>query len=204
MLLAAVGAGLLAVSLVGGYSSSVAESYGELRPVVVSTRSLLPGKPISPQVARGSFEVRQVPARFVPAAALADPGQAIGLMPVGPLPAGSYLTGPGLEPPARKEPKRRSPGRGRHAVELSVAGAGALSGSGRVDVLVTTDDDHGGGRTVLAARRVPLISIGRSGQSETGPGLTEVTLGLTRQQAVRLVDAQTFARRITVLPPAGS
>jgi Flp pilus assembly protein CpaB len=204
MLLAAAGAGLLAVAVVGGYSSSVAESYGELRPVVVVTRSLLPGKPISPQVAAGSFEVREIPARFVPAAALADPGQAVGLVPVGPLPAGSYLTGPGLEPPVSEKPKRPSPGRGRHAVELSVAGAGALSGSGRVDVLVTTDDDRGGGETLVAARRVPLISIGRSGQSETGPGLTEVTLGLTRQQAVRLVDAQTFARRITVLPPVGS
>lgn len=203
MLAAAAGAGLLAVALVGGYSSSVAESYGELRPVAVSTRSLVPGKAISPQVAASSFELRQVPARFVPTAALADPRQAIGMVPVGPMPAGSYLTGPGLKPPGSDRRKPPSPGRGRHAVELSVAGAGALNSSGKVDVLVTTDNDRGGGATVLAARKVPLISIGQSGGSAAGPGLTEVTLGLTRRQAVRLIDAQAFARRITVLPPAG-
>jgi Flp pilus assembly protein CpaB len=204
MLVAAAGAGLLAISLVGGYSSSVAESYGALRQVVVLTRSLGPGQVISPEAAAGSFELRQVPARFVPAAALNSPGQAIGLEVVAPLPAGSYLTAPGLRPPESRRKNKPSPGRGRHAVEISVAGAGALSGSGRVDVLVTSDDDRGGGSTRVAARRVPLIAVGRSGQSEVGPGLTEVTLGLTRTQAIRLVDAETFARRITVLPPAGS
>ncbi len=203
LLLAAAGAGLLAVTLVGGYSSSVAQSYGEMRPVVVLTRGLAPGQVISPRVAAASFEIRQVPLRFLPAAVLADPAQAIGLEAVAPLPAGSYLSGPGLRPPGSDKPKAPAAGRGRHAVELSVSGAGALTGAGRVDVLVTTDNDRGGGETVVAARRVPLISIGRSGQSETGPGLTEVTLGLTRSQAIRLVDAQTFARRITVLPPSG-
>lgn len=203
MLLAAVGAGLLAITLVGGYSSSVAESYGELKPVVVLTAPLAPGQVISPKVASRSFEIRQVPARFIPAAALADPAQANGLEVIAPLPAGSYLSGPGLRPPGSDRPKVPKAGPGRHAVELAVAGAGALSGAGKVDVLVTTDNDRGGGQTVVAARRVPLIAIGRTGQSEAGPGLSEVTLGLTRDQAIRLVDAQTFARRITVLPPAG-
>jgi hypothetical protein len=45
-----------------------------------------------------------------------------------------------------------------------------------------------------------LIAIGTSGRSEAGPGLTEVTLGLTRRQAIELVDAESFARRITILP----
>ena len=204
MLLAAAGAGLLAMSLVGGYSSSVADSYGELRQVVVLTRGLAPGQVISPEAAADGFELRKVPARFVPAAALSNPGQAIGLEVVAPLPAGSYLTAPGLRPPGSRKQEQPSPGRGRHAVEISVAGAGALSGAGRVDVLVTSDNDRGGGSTRVAARRVPLIAVGRSGQSEVGPGLTEVTLGLTRSQAIRLVDAETFARRITVLPPVGS
>lgn len=204
LLLVAGGAGLLAVTLVGSYSSSVAQSYGELRPVVVLTRGLTPGQVISPRVAQTGFETRQVPARFVPSAAIGDPASAVGLEVIAPLPAGSYLTGPGLRPPGSGKPKRPSAGKNRQAVELSVSGAGALSGTGRVDVLVTTDNDRGGGRTVIAARRVRLIAIGRSGQSETGPGLTEVTVGLTRSQAIRLVDAQTFARRITVLPASGA
>ena len=204
MLVAAAGAGLLAVTLVGGYSTSVSESYGELRPVAVLTRSLTPGQVISPKVLASSLEVRQVPARFMPTAAINDPARAVGLEVIAPLPAGSYLTAPGLRPPGSDEPKEPVAGRGRHAVELSVAGAGALTGTGRVDVLVTSDNDRGGGKTVVAARKVPLIAIARRGQSDTGPGLTEVTLGLTRDQAIRLVDAQTFARRITVLPPSGN
>lgn len=204
MLLAAAGAGLLAVNLVGGYSTSVAERYGELQPALVATRSIGPGQVISPKLAAATFEVRQVPARFLPVAVLGDPQQAIGLEAAAPLPAGSYLTGPVLKVPGSGKPRAPVAGKGRHAVELAVAGAGALSGSGRVDVLVTTDNTHGGGKTVVAARKVPLLSIGTTGQGDTGPGLTEVTLGLTRSQAIRLVDAQTFARRITVLPPAGA
>lgn len=203
MLVGAVAAGLLAVTLVGGYSASVTGSFGELRPVIVLSRGLAPGEPVSPKVAAASFEVRRIPARFIPVGAIADPSRAIGLEPVGPLPAGSYLTGPALRVPVDEKKRTPSAGRGRHAVEISVAGAGALTGSGLVDVLVTTDDDRGGGETRVVARRVPLISIGRTGQSEAGPGLTEVTLGLTRAQAIRLVDAESFARRITVLPPAG-
>ncbi len=203
MLLAAVGAGLLAVSLVGGYSSSVAESYGELRPVVVLTRSLPAGQRISPKVATGSLEVRRVPVRFAPAGALGGPGQAVGLETVAGLPAGSYLTDTGLRAPGSDRPKRPPVARGRHPVELSVAGAGAVNGGGRVDVLVTSEGERGEGRTRVAARRVPLIEIGPSGQSEAGPGLTRVTLALTRRQAIRLIDAESFARRITVLPVAG-
>jgi len=202
MLLAAVGAGILAATLVGGYSSSVAESYGELRPVLVLGRGLAPGRKISSKAAATSFESRLVPARFVPTGSISDPARAIGLEPVGPLPAGSYLTAPSLRVPRRQKPGPPSAGKGRHAVEISVSGAGALGGTGLVDVLVTSDDDRGGGSTRVAARSVPLIAIGQTGGSEAGPGLTEVTLGLTRRQALELVDAESFARRITVLPRA--
>lgn len=203
MLAAAMVAGILAVTLVGGYSSSVADRYGSLRSVVVLARSLEPGREISPKVAASALTVRQVPGRFVPTATLSDPGDAVGLVTVSPLPAGSYLTAPGLEPPRRKRAAMPGAGKGRHAVELAVAGAGSLGGSGRVDVLVTSESDRGGGSTRVAARRVLLLGVGRPGQSDSGPGLTDVTLGLTRRQAITLVDAESFARRITVLPLAG-
>lgn len=203
MLVAAAVAAMLAVNLVGGYSSSVAETYGPLRPVVVLTRPLVPGQLISAKVVGSSFEIRQVPARFVPATAIEEPSLALGLEVVAPLPSGSYLTAAGLQPPKPKRSSRLSAGKGRHAVEISVAGAGAISGTGKVDVLVTTDNDRGGGKTVIAARGVPLLGVGPGGQSDFGPGLTEVTLALTRRQAIRLVDAQSFARRITVLPRSG-
>lgn len=199
MLVAAAAAGLLAATLVGGYSRTVAESYGDLRTALVLTRDLAPGRKITARVAEASLEARQIPARFLPAGSIADPTRAVGLEPVGPLPAGSYLTAPALRVPEKDRPVLPA-GRGRHPVEISVSGAGALAGAGLVDVLVTSDDDRGGGSTTVAASKVPLIAIGTSGRSEAGPGLTEVTLGLTRRQAIELVDAESFARRITILP----
>lgn len=203
MLVAAAGAALLAVALVGGYSTSVQESYGSLRPVVVLTRSLGPGQVISPKVAAASLETRQVPTRFAPFATLRDASPAIGMEVAAPLPAGSYLTTSALRVPGSGKRPRDMAGPGRHAVEISVAGGGALSSSGKVDVLVTSDDRAGGGSTRIVARGVPLIAVGRSGQSDAGPGLTSVTMGLTRRQAIRLINAESFARRITVLPRAG-
>lgn len=203
ILIAALGAGLLAVAIVSGYSTSVESSFGEMRPALVVTRGLTEGQLVSPGVATDSLERKLIPVRFLPTGVIDDPRQILGLELKNALPAGSYLTGTSLRPPGSDRPKPPAAGKGRHAVELAVSGAGALAGSRRVDVLVTSDDDRGGGRTEVAARRVPLIANGRVGHSQAGPGLTEVTLGLTRSQAIRLVDAQSFARRITVLPLNG-
>ena len=198
----AVGAALLAMSLVRGYSTSVVDSYGTMRPVTVVTREIGKGKEITAELARSGFEVRQVPARFAPAGVVSGAGSAIGLETVGPLYEGSYLTANLLEPPDSAKEKTPSPGEGRHAVEIAVTGAGALAGStGQVDVLVTTEPRTGGaGRTYVAARQVPLLGIGQTGASDAGIGLTQVTLGLTRRQAIELVEAESFARKMTILP----
>ena len=206
--LGAIGAAMVAVTLVNGYSSSVAGTYGELTPVVVLTQDLEEGRPISPRQASDALEVREVPKLFAPAASLRSPGLAVGLEPVALLPAGSYLSANLVRPPETKKPKRPVVGAGRHPVELSVSGAGALSeSSGRgtkVDVLVSRESRSGaGGHTYLAASSVPLLAVGSVGESELGPDLAKVTLALTRPQAVELVQAQTFARRVTVLPVGG-
>lgn len=203
----AVVAAILAMTLVKGYSSSVIDSYGAMRPVVIVTSAIGPGKEISPRIAASKFEVRRVPVRFTPAGAVSDGEDAVGLETVGPLYVGSYLTANLLRSPEEEKQDKPDPGRGRHAVEIAVSGAGALvATSGRVDVLVTTQPRAGGGsgHTYMAARRVPLISIGRAGASEVGVGLTQVTLGLTRRQAIELVDAESFARRVTILPGTSS
>ncbi|MFA9399818.1 MAG: SAF domain-containing protein [Acidobacteriota bacterium] len=198
-------AAVLGIAMISRYSSSVARSYGELRPVIVVTEAVPAGRLISPEMASRLLSVRKVPARFVPAAAIARPERAVGLETVGPMPAGSYLTGNALRPPQKPEPARPDPGRGRHPVEIAVSGAGALTGTrGPVDVLVTSEPGPGGhGGTTVAASRVPLISVEPAGNSDAGAGLTRVTLGLTRSQAVRLVGAESYARRITVLPGKG-
>jgi hypothetical protein len=193
----------MGIALISGYSASVSESYGRLRPVVVVTRLIDQGESVSPRLLEARTEVRQVPARFVPAGAITEPSLAMGYESVLPLAAGSYLTRGALRLPDSDRSRRPRIGRGRVPVELTVSGAGVLSGAGRmVDVLVTREGRIGGqGRTDVAAKRVPLIAV--SGPDpDAGVGLSKVVLGLTRQQAIRLIDAEAFSRRVTVLPRA--
>jgi len=196
---------MLAVSLVRGYSTSVVDSYGAMRPVIVVTRAIDAGREVSPRLASSAFEVRQVPARFAPAGVVPNPSDAVGFETAGPLFVGSYLTANLLQPPRDERRRPSGPGPGRHAVEIAVSGAGALAGAaGKVDVLVTTEPrTAASGKTYVAARGVPLIAISAAGESDAGPGLTQVTLALTRRQAIELVEAESFARKVTVLPGSG-
>ena len=45
---------------------------------------------------------------------------------------------------------------------------------------------------------MPLLALGPGGEGE--PGEASATLGLTRPQALRLIAAESFARRVTVIP----
>ena len=193
-----------AAAIVAGYGSSVARGYGPLRPVVVLEAGLPAGRPIGPREIASRLEVRRVPERFVPAGALAVPDDALGLVPLGPAPAGSYLLASQLRPPRR--PRRPGLAGDRRPVEISVSGADALLALGRasgskVDVVVTTEPDGAGpGRTYVAAAAVPLLALG-PGEDGPGPGgASAATLGLTRAQALRLIAAESFARKLTLLP----
>jgi len=58
----------------------------------------------------------------------------------------------------------------------------------------------GPGRTYVAAAGVPLLALG-AGPEGPGPGGTSAaTLALTKAQALRLIAAESFARRLTLLP----
>jgi len=201
---AAALAAAAAAALADGYGERVARGYGELRPVVVAARDLRGGERIGPGTVADAFEVRRVPVRFVPPSALVDPLEATGLVAAATIPAGSYLLATQLRLP---HPRRAAPGMpsGRRPVEIVVSGAGALSAFGgqpvgtKVDVAVTTEaDGSGSGRTYVAAAAVPLLALGPGGEGD--PGEASATLGLTRPQALRLLDAESFARRITVIP----
>jgi Flp pilus assembly protein CpaB len=203
--LAAAGlAAIAAAAIADGYGESVARGYGELRPVVVAREDLHEGETMDAGVAAEGLEVRKVPVRFVPPAALADPGEAVGLVVAASVPAGSYLLAAQLRPPHGR-PMASGLRRGRRAVEITVGGAGALSTFGvqpvgsKVDVVVTSEPDgSGNGRTYVAAAAVPLLALGAGGEGD--PGEANVTLGLSREQALRLLAAESFARRITVIP----
>jgi len=204
--LALLAAGL-AAAIADGYGARIATGYGPLRPVVVLARGLSPGSRLGPEEIAAALEVRRVPARFVPPGALVAPGDALGLAPVSAIPAGSYLVSTQLRLPRRREsPAQALRGR-RRPVAISVSGAESLLSAGvapqgtKVDVVVTSEPSGAGsGRTYIAAAGVPLLALG-SGAEGPGPGGASVaTLGLTKRQALRLIAAESFARRLTLLP----
>jgi len=204
-LLAALFAAAAAAAVADGYGNSVVRGYGELRPVLVASTDLRAGKAIDPETAAEGLEVRRVPIRFAPPGVLSTPAEAVGLVPVAAVPAGSYLLAAQLRPPRAARPTARL-GRSRRPVEIVVSGAGALTALGgqsvgsSVDVVVTTEPSGSGtGRTYVAAPAVPLLGLAPGG--EAGEGETAIaTLGLTRPQALRLIAAESFARRVTVIP----
>lgn len=206
-LLLALLAAAAAAAIADGYGSSVRRGYGPLRPVVVLGATLPAGKPLGPAQVAEALAVRRVPERFVPPDALIDPAEAVGLVPRSGLPAGSYLQATQLDAPRAEGGGAHALARDRHPVEIAVSGAGALLASGpapagaKVDVVVTSEPrGPGPGRTYIAAARVPLLALRPEGEGT--PGVAAATLGLTRRQALRLIAAESFARKVTVLPGA--
>jgi Flp pilus assembly protein CpaB len=203
-LLAAAAAALIA----DGYGARATRGYGALRPVVVLAADLPAGRRIGPREVNDALERRRVPVRFAPPGALALPAEALGLVARAPLPAGSYLLAAQLAV-GGKQGRRggRRLGAGRRPVEIAVSGADALLAGGpspagaEVDVIVTGEPTGpGAGRTYVAAARVPLLAIAPAIE-EAGTGATaKATLGLTKRQALRLIAAESFARKITLLP----
>jgi Flp pilus assembly protein CpaB len=206
-LLAAALAAVGAATVVDGYGNSVVRGYGELRPVVVAAADLRAGETIGPALANSELEIRQVPTRFVPPGALVDPGDAVGLVAAVAIPTRAYVLTSQLRLPRPRSSPGAALGRGRRPVEIAVSGADALALVGadpvgsHVDVVITTEPStNAAGRTYVGASAVPVLALG-PGAEGPGPGAsTAATLGLTRAQALRLIAAESFARRITVVP----
>jgi len=202
----AILAAFVAAMIANGYGSSVIRGYGPLRPVVVLTRALRPPRPLGPEQLAEALAVRRIPERFVPPGALASPAAALGLVPAMPLPAGSYLLAGQLRPPKPHRAAVSVLGK-RRPVQIAVSGAEALLATGRaasgakVDVVVTTEPAGAGrGRTYIAAAGVPLLALGPGEEGPVPGGASVATLGLTRRQALRLIEAESFARKLTLLP----
>jgi Flp pilus assembly protein CpaB len=198
----------LAAALANGYGSSVARSFGPLRPVVVTAADLPRGKPISAAQLTHDLQLRRVPQRFVPPGALTVSGDALGRVPEATVPAGSYLLAAQLGLP--RPPRRKAPGLagGKRPVEIAVSAAEALLSAGgtprgsRVDVVVTTEPrGPGPGRTYVAADDVRLLSLQRTAAPGPPPsGGLNATLALSRGQALALIEAENFARQVRLLP----
>ena len=126
--------------------------------------------------------------------------------------AGGYVTAEDLRRPRKRNgggdalPPKLSP------VEIQVTGAGPLAAEAgtselAVDVVVTTEPGPGGdGRTYVAASSVPLLGLAQAGGSADAAALGAdalshtATLALTREQALELIDAESFARQLRLIP----
>jgi Flp pilus assembly protein CpaB len=213
--LAALLCAVLAATIASGYSGRVAGQFGALRPVVIATADIPARDPLRAKDAARLLEVRRIPARFVPPDALTAPGAAVGLVPAAPVPAGSYVLAGQLRAPGSSARRQERPaaGPGRQPVEVAVAGAEALAASSRdptgvrVDVVVTTEPGPGGGdgRTYVAAAGVRLLALAEAtaGDGADDPLATAAewtaTLALTRPQALRLIQAESFARSVRLI-----
>lgn len=204
----------LAAAIAGGYRQDLQSELGPLRSVVVARARIPPNRAIESREVARLLEVRRVPERFAPAGALAMPQQAAGREPAAPIPAGSYVLAAQLrEPAARRHRDDRAPiGPGRRPVQIAVTGAEALATQGgdpagqRVDVVVTTEPGvrAGTGRTYVAAAGVRLLALSSANESSAdysmpGAEAWTATLALTRSQALRLIQAESYARGVRLI-----
>jgi Flp pilus assembly protein CpaB len=205
----------LAAAMTGGYREDIQSELGPLRPVVVASARIPAGRPIAAKEVDDLLEVRRIPERFAPVGALALAQQAAGRAPATAIPAGAYILAGQLRDPGhgREHDRPARLGPGRRPVEVSVTGAEALAAGGGdpigtlVDVIVTTEPGPGGGRgrTYVAASGVRLLDLSQSdhpessGYSAATPSAWTATLGLTRAQALRLIQAENFARGVRLI-----
>ena len=206
----------LAAALAGGYRTDLESQLGPLRPVVVARARLSAHQALRPAEALRLLEVRRIPERFAPPGAVTSVKQAIGRVPAAAIPAGAYVLASQLRIPGARHRRGDPPrlGSGRQPVEIAVSGAEALAATGgdprgsRVDVIVTTEPGPGGGsgRTYVAAQGVELLALGQPGGAGVGAGFPgpgsaawTATLALTRPQALRLIQAENFARQVRLI-----
>jgi pilus assembly protein CpaB len=202
----------LAVSLVNGYSRDVRAQVGPLVPVLVARTEIARGERLTVERASSRLSIRRVPERFAPPSALRSPGDAIGLRAASAISAGDYVGHGNLVVAAPTvAPSTRA---GARLVDLPVAGGSAvralLRPGARVDVLVTSEQAQGSGRTYLALQRIefadirPLDQDGPAAGGDTRRADSVATLRVTLRQAVLLTAAQNFAREVRLVPrPVG-
>ena len=209
LLALAVAAGGLAASRVRSSVEEVEARVGSPVPVVVATEDIRGGARLEPGLLDRTLAVREVPELFAPPDSLSSPDEALGLRVADPLAAGSYVTVGDLETGAGPGAGGPVLARGERVVEIAVAGGEALAAARpgtRVDVLVTTGEEAGTGRTYVALQSVELVDVRPADQGlEPAGGSPAASAGalaslrVTLEQAVLLTAAQNFAREIRLL-----
>lgn len=188
-------AALIAALAVGRHERALS-SEEEVRAVVVAATEIEAGERIEPD----GLRVRRLPASAIAPEAFEDPSAIAGSRAAIEIPAGAYLL-PGLLGRPRRVPGSPGPAPGGATIEISVTGAAALRKGGavgeRVDVLVTRDSQRGlGGRTRIAVTGARLLDLDGGADQERA---RTATLALGRKDAIRLIEADSYAREIRLI-----
>lgn len=207
LLALALAAGGLAASQVRSSVQEVESRVGAPAPVVVAQEDIRAGTRFDPGKLEGMLAVRDVPERFVPPDSLAAVEEATGLRAAVPISADSYVTVGQLDTGVGRAAAAPVLAPGERVVEVAVAGGEALAATGpgaRVDVVVTTGAETGGGRSYVALQSVELVDLrspglGRASGGGDAAGGAVAALRVTLEQAVMLTAAQNFAREIRLL-----
>lgn len=194
---------LFTVAIAARLENKVTAGYGPMRPALVASRQLAEGQVLSAADVSTLLTVRRIPGVFVPPETLSDSSAAIGMRLAADLSPGSYLQKGFLE---SADPGGGPFGqaRGRRPVEVSVAGAGALTlgadlgvGAMSVDVVISGQPGLGRGSTEVVARGVPLVRLARPASPGEG---WKATVAVSGDQALRLIAAESAGRVIRLLP----
>jgi Flp pilus assembly protein CpaB len=195
LLLVAGLAGSMAVSQVRGQERVVRSQVGPLVPVVIARAPIPARTRIRARDAAARLAIAQVPVRFVPPGAFANPRRAIGATTAIELPRGSYLTTAALAPAGDPRFALRA---GERAIDVEVSGGARLASLGgpgaRVDVVVTTEPRDGAPRAFVAADGAELLGLRRG-----DGGHAIATLRVPVRQAVFLTAATSFGRDARLL-----
>jgi pilus assembly protein CpaB len=193
--------GGLAASDVASRESALRERLGPTVGVVVARTDLEAGSTIR----RDALSMREVPERYVPRGAVADPAALVGLRLSADVAAGQELLPALVGTPGGSRATGPAVRAGERVAEVvAAAPAGQVAPGGRVDVLVTRDDRPGApGRTVLALEDVEVLAVAAAPAAESdGAARVAASLRVTLRQAVYLAAAQAFAREVRLLPRA--
>lgn len=202
LLALALASGGLAASQVQSSVRAVEAQVGAPVPVVVAATDVRDGTRIATGNVGRLLAVREVPASFVAPGSLSQPEEALGLRLDVPVAAGGYLTVGHFAGPDEAATAGPPLGPGERVVEIAVAGGAAAAGPGAlVDVLVTSGDDPGAGRTYVALQSIELVDVQAAAVRGEAPATapTVASLRVTLEQAVLLTAAQNFAREVRLL-----
>jgi Flp pilus assembly protein CpaB len=203
----AVFCALLSAAAASRRDASLDAQLGELREVIVLEVGLEKGTLLQGPVARRGLGLREVPVRFLPPDHLSDPALALGSKLVADLPAGSYLLASQLRSPSEGEGSARALAAGLRPVEIVVTGGAPPPPGARVDVLAADEPGSTSNPKVrVLARGVELLAIDSlsdgdalADPADPGAGGWVARLALDRDDALRVIEADNYAREVRLL-----